>query len=81
MSAPLVVTRDRSLLDQLSRLAAAAGVSPDVATDVGAALRHWTGAGLVLVGADLAAQRHRDPEQLVGHGSPRHHVDPWSARR
>ena len=56
MSAPLVVTRDRSLLDQLSRLAAAAGVSPDVATDVGAALRHWTGAGLVLVGADLAAE-------------------------
>lgn len=56
MSAPLVVTRDRSLLDQLSRLAAAAGVTPDVATDAGAALRHWAGAGLVLVGTDLAAE-------------------------
>jgi secretion/DNA translocation related CpaE-like protein len=56
MSAPLVVTRDRSLLDQLSRLAAAAGVQPDVAADTGAALRQWSGAGLVLVGADVAAE-------------------------
>jgi secretion/DNA translocation related CpaE-like protein len=56
MTAPLVVTRDASLLDQLLRLAAAAGVEPDVAPDAGTALRRWSGAGLVLVGADVAAE-------------------------
>ncbi len=52
-SRPLVVTADEAMLDSLLRLAAAAGVTPDVATDPGAARRLWTGASLVLVGDDL----------------------------
>ncbi len=55
MTSPLLVTRDQSLLDQVLRLAAAAGVTPDVAADAGAALQHWPTAEIVLVGADLAA--------------------------
>ncbi|WP_395656607.1 septum site-determining protein Ssd [Nocardioides sp.] len=54
MTAPLLITRDQALLDELLRLAAAAGVTPDVAADGGAALRGWTAAPLVLVGADVA---------------------------
>ncbi len=54
MTAPLIVTRDQTLLDELHRLAAAAGISPDVAGDGGAALRAWSAAPLVLLGADLA---------------------------
>jgi len=54
MSPPLIVTADESLLDELLRLAAAAGTTPDVAHDVPAALRGWLKAPLVLVGADLA---------------------------
>lgn len=56
MTAPLFITRDETLLDELLRLAAAAGVTPDVARDAGAALRAWTSAGLVLLGADLAPE-------------------------
>lgn len=52
---PLVVTGDEGLLDELLRLAAAAGCTPEVAGDPTAALRGWTGAPVVLVGADLAA--------------------------
>lgn len=55
MTAPLFVTADESLLDELLRLAAAAGTTPDVAHDVPAALRSWSKAPLVLVGEDLAA--------------------------
>lgn len=54
MTAPLIVTADESLLEELLRLAAAAGTTPEVAHDVPAALRAWTRAPLVLVGADLA---------------------------
>lgn len=54
MTAPLIITRDDSLLDELLRLAAAAGVTPEVAPDAGAALGAWGGAPLVLLGADLA---------------------------
>ena len=54
MTAPLVITRDQSLLDELLRLAAAAGATPDVAGDVPTALRAWARAPLVLVGEDLA---------------------------
>jgi secretion/DNA translocation related CpaE-like protein len=54
MTAPLVVTADETLLDELLRLSAAAGTTPDVAHDVPAALRGWAKAPLVLVGADLA---------------------------
>ena len=54
MTAPLFVTRDETLLDELLRLAAAAGVTPVVAHDGAAALRAWAAAPLVLLGADLA---------------------------
>jgi secretion/DNA translocation related CpaE-like protein len=54
MDAPLFVTADEPLLDELLRLAAAAGTTPQVARDVPAALRAWPRAPLVLVGADLA---------------------------
>lgn len=54
MTSPLIVTRDETLLDELLRLAAAAGTTPEVAVDGGAALRGWAAASLVLVGADLA---------------------------
>ena len=51
---PLLVTADERLLDELLRLAAAAGTTPEVARDVPAALRAWPRAPLVLVGHDLA---------------------------
>jgi secretion/DNA translocation related CpaE-like protein len=54
MSAPLFVTADETLLDELLRLAAAAGATPEVAHDAPAALRAWLTAPLVLVGEDLA---------------------------
>ena len=50
----LLVTRDDALLDDVLRLAAAAGTTLDVAHDATSALRGWSAAGLVLVGADLA---------------------------
>ncbi len=53
-SPPLIVTADESLLDQLLRLSAAAGVVPDVAHDADAGLRSWAAPPVVLVGADLA---------------------------
>lgn len=56
MTAPLLITRDQSLLDELLRLAAAAGVTPDVATDGGAVLRGWSTAPVVLVGVDAAEE-------------------------
>lgn len=54
MEMPLIVTRDEPLTEELLRLAAAAGVVPEVAVDAGQALRSWRGASLVLVGTDLA---------------------------
>ncbi|MEZ5093267.1 septum site-determining protein Ssd [Nocardioides sp.] len=54
MSTPLLVTADELLLEELLRLAAAAGVTPEVAADAGVALRAWTTAPLVLVGLDAA---------------------------
>jgi secretion/DNA translocation related CpaE-like protein len=55
MTAPLIVTADESLLEELLRLSAAAGVTPEVAPDAGTALRAWLAAPLVLVGLDAAA--------------------------
>jgi len=54
MSAPLLVTRDDDLLDDVMRLAAAAGTTLDVAHDPPSALRGWAAASVVLLGADLA---------------------------
>lgn len=50
---PLVLTRDPSLIDDLARLAAGAGVRPEVRSDAAAALSSWSSAPLVLVGDDL----------------------------
>lgn len=54
MSAPLVVTSSTSLRDELLRLAAAAGVTPQVVSDLPSALRGWVSASVVLIGVDLA---------------------------
>lgn len=74
-SAPaLVITGDRMLLDDLLRLCAAAGVTPDVARDATAGLRGWSAASVVLLGEDLAgpvAAQHpprRDHVHVVGPG-------------
>lgn len=73
--APLLVTRDEALLDELLRLGAAAGVVPEVAHDPVAGLSGWAAAPLVLVGADLAAglaelrPPRRDGVHVVGWGS------------
>lgn len=56
MTAPLFITRDETLLDELLRLAAAAGVVPDVAHDAASALPSWAAAPVVLLGADLAEE-------------------------
>jgi secretion/DNA translocation related CpaE-like protein len=70
----LLITRDELLLDDLLRLAAAAGTTLDVAHDTTAALRSWVSASVVLLGADqadaLAVQRppRRDHVHVVGHG-------------
>lgn len=53
---PLVVTADAGVLEEVLRLAAAAGVEADVAPDLGAAVGRWSGAPFVVV-ADDAARR------------------------
>lgn len=69
---PILLTRDRSLVDEVARLSAAAGVRPDVYDDPLAALGAWPGAPLVLVGADLvdevatARPGRRDGVHVVG---------------
>ncbi|MFT4085169.1 MAG: septum site determining protein, partial [Nocardioides sp.] len=56
MTPALVITADPLLLDELARLAAAAGVRIEPTADVGTALRTWSPAPLVLIGADLAEE-------------------------
>lgn len=56
MSHPLILTRDQVLLDELSRLTAAAGLTPDSSGDAFASLRRWSAAPLVLVGLDMATE-------------------------
>jgi secretion/DNA translocation related CpaE-like protein len=74
MTEPVFITRDESLLDELLRLAAAAGVTPVVVPDAVGGLAAWAGAPLVLVGADLAADLatlrppRRDGVHLVAWG-------------
>ncbi|MEV4620949.1 septum site-determining protein Ssd [Asanoa sp. NPDC049573] len=71
---PLVVTADADLLDELLRIAAAAGTEVDVAADPAGARPRWSRAPLVLVGQDQAAPclRARLPRGrqvvLVGRG-------------
>jgi secretion/DNA translocation related CpaE-like protein len=51
---PLILTADPDLLDDLLRLAAAAGVEAEVFAEPGAAARSWSAAPIVLVGDDVA---------------------------
>ena len=67
--APLLVTRDEVLLDDVLRLAAAAGATLDVAHDTTAALRGWPTASVVLVGEDLVCAV---AEQRPGHRADVH---------
>ena len=72
--APLLLTDDEDLLADLVRLAAAAGVVPEVARECARALPSWAPAPVVLVGADRAADlaRCRPPRRegvhVVGTG-------------
>ena len=59
MTQPLILSQDALLTDELLRLAAAAGVRPEVAGDAGGALRSWLAAPVVLVGLDQAAALER----------------------
>lgn len=78
---PLVLTGDEDLLDDLLRLAAAAGVEVDVAQDPAAARGRYTAAPLVVVGADQASacQRARLPRRgdvvVVAHSDRQ--PEPW----
>ncbi|PVG82415.1 septum site determining protein [Nocardioides gansuensis] len=69
---PLLLTRDQALLDELGRLAAAAGVRPSVLDEPTAVLPVWSAAPLVLLGADvvdevaLAAPPRRAGVHVVG---------------
>lgn len=51
---PLVVTEDQDLLEQVLRLCAAAGVTPDVVETVDRTRQFWARASAVLVGDDAA---------------------------
>jgi secretion/DNA translocation related CpaE-like protein len=74
MDAPLIVTDDPILLEELQRLAAAAGVTPAHARDEHAALSAWGHAPIVLVGVDAAkalsrvAPPRRGGVHVVGRG-------------
>jgi secretion/DNA translocation related CpaE-like protein len=54
VTAPLLVSADPLLVADVQRLSAAAGVVPEVVRDPAHALRWWSGASVVLVGADCA---------------------------
>jgi secretion/DNA translocation related CpaE-like protein len=76
----LVLTADEALLDELLRLAAAAGVEVDVASDPVAARPRWQAAPLVIVGDDqaesAAGQLGRRP-QIILVGVDRADVSVW----
>ena len=61
---PLIVTADERVLDDLLRLAAAAGIEADVVADAVAARSRWLAAPVVVVGDDQA-------ERMLGLGPPR----------
>ncbi|HEX4977233.1 MAG TPA: septum site-determining protein Ssd [Nocardioides sp.] len=56
VGAALLVTGEPRLLDLVGRLAAAAALRLDVVGSAGEVLQRWAGAGVVLVGPDLAEQ-------------------------
>lgn len=67
MTPALLVTRDDAVLEDVLRLAAAAGVPLDVAHDTAAALRSWGPASVVLVAADQATVLARGRPPLRDH--------------
>lgn len=73
-AAPLLLTADEALLEELLPLAAAADVAPATAREPVAGLAFWSRAPVVLVGADLADEVARlGPERrphvyVVAHG-------------
>ncbi|MEV7009547.1 septum site-determining protein Ssd [Streptosporangium sp. NPDC051022] len=66
MDRPLVITEDLDLLDDLLRVAAAAGAELDVAHAPAHARPHWNRAPLVVVGGDMA-------DALAATGPPPRH--------
>jgi len=76
MTRALVITADPLLLEELARLAAAAGAATEPATEMATALRAWPRAPLVLLGADLLPQvaamspPRRDGVYVVSWGPP-----------
>jgi secretion/DNA translocation related CpaE-like protein len=56
MDRPLLATADAALVDELTRLAAAAGAALTVASSPSELLSGWMAAPVVLVGADLVAE-------------------------
>jgi secretion/DNA translocation related CpaE-like protein len=50
---PTIVTGEQRLLDQILRLCAAAGTTPDVLSDAEATRRAWPRAAAVMVGSDM----------------------------
>lgn len=55
MTSPLICTADDAYLDRGVHWCSAVGVTPEVAHDAGTAVRLWSEAPFILVGADLAA--------------------------
>lgn len=80
MTIPLFVTRDAALLEELSRLAAAAGVTPEIVGEASAALSGWATAPMVCVGTDLAGDlaalqpSRRDAAYVIANGTVAHEV-------
>jgi secretion/DNA translocation related CpaE-like protein len=78
---PLLATADPTLLDELLRLCAAAGIEPQVANDDVAARHAWTQAPLVVLGDDLAAglvrSRVARRDRLVIVGLDQTNPDAW----
>lgn len=81
---PLFLTADSALLDDLLRLAAAADVDVEVAQAVATARASWSGAPLVLVGADMAKDlARREPPRrpgvvVVGNECDEPDIWPWA---
>ncbi len=75
-SQAMLVTADETLVSEVLRLAAAAGVDPLVVATPSDALRLWSGFGVVLVGADLVsacaqvAPPRRNSVHVVSNGVP-----------
>jgi secretion/DNA translocation related CpaE-like protein len=84
-AAPLVVTGDLDLLDQILAATAAVGVEPTVTADVATIRPQWTSAPMVLVGLDRAAQcaekvlPRRTEVYVVGSGGDAAELARWSA--